>query len=201
MPVDDPYNMYFTPDGKSAIVVAEAEQATGLPRPADDGAASTRIHTPDCRGINHADFSIDGRYAMFTCEFSGKLVKIDMVNRKVVGLPQACSEAACRRTSAARPTASVFYVADMMADGVLVVDGERFARSASSKPAWARTASTPAATARSCTWPTAAAPDPRQADGPGSVAVIDFATRKVVANWPIPGGGSPDMGNVSADGK
>ena len=37
--------------------------------------------------------------------------------------------------------------------------------------------------------------------GPGSVSVIDFATRKVVANWPIPGGGSPDMGNVSADGK
>ena len=29
----------------------------------------------------------------------------------------------------------------------------------------------------------------------------DFATRKVVANWPMPGGGSPDMGNVSADGK
>ena len=31
--------------------------------------------------------------------------------------------------------------------------------------------------------------------------MIDFATRKVVATWPIPGGGSPDMGNVSADGK
>jgi YVTN family beta-propeller protein len=38
-------------------------------------------------------------------------------------------------------------------------------------------------------------------DGKGSVSVIDFATRKVVANWPIPGGGSPDMGNVTADGK
>ena len=31
--------------------------------------------------------------------------------------------------------------------------------------------------------------------------MIDFATRKVDAIWPIPGGGSPDMGNVSADGK
>ena len=31
--------------------------------------------------------------------------------------------------------------------------------------------------------------------------MIDFATRKVEATWPIPGGGSPDMGNVSADGK
>jgi len=31
--------------------------------------------------------------------------------------------------------------------------------------------------------------------------VIDFATRKIVATWPISGGGSPDMGNVSVDGK
>ena len=37
--------------------------------------------------------------------------------------------------------------------------------------------------------------------GKGSVSVIDFASGKVVAHWPIPGGGSPDMGNVSADGK
>ena len=37
--------------------------------------------------------------------------------------------------------------------------------------------------------------------GPGSVSVIDFATAKVQQTWPIPGGGSPDMGNVSADGK
>ena len=31
--------------------------------------------------------------------------------------------------------------------------------------------------------------------------MIDFATQTVVAQWPVPGGGSPDMGNVSADGK
>ena len=37
--------------------------------------------------------------------------------------------------------------------------------------------------------------------GPGSVSVLDFATRQIVATWPIPGGGSPDMGNVSNDGK
>jgi YVTN family beta-propeller protein len=35
----------------------------------------------------------------------------------------------------------------------------------------------------------------------GSVSVISFATRKVVHTWRIPGGGSPDMGGVSADGK
>ena len=35
----------------------------------------------------------------------------------------------------------------------------------------------------------------------GGVSVIDCATNKIVASWAIPGGGSPDMGNVSADGK
>ncbi|HEU4846412.1 MAG TPA: hypothetical protein VFT05_19250, partial [Burkholderiaceae bacterium] len=34
-----------------------------------------------------------------------------------------------------------------------------------------------------------------------SVTVIDFASGKITAQWPIPGGGSPDMGNVSVDGK
>jgi YVTN family beta-propeller protein len=33
-----------------------------------------------------------------------------------------------------------------------------------------------------------------------SVSVIDLATRKAIAKWEIPGGGSPDMGGVSADG-
>src|SRR5438445_798739 len=36
--------------------------------------------------------------------------------------------------------------------------------------------------------------------GRGSVSVLDPVTRKVVASWPVPRGGSPDMGNVSADG-
>ena len=30
--------------------------------------------------------------------------------------------------------------------------------------------------------------------------MLDFATRRVVAKWRIPGGGSPDMGGVSPDG-
>ncbi|MBV8828683.1 MAG: hypothetical protein JO108_05595, partial [Acidobacteriaceae bacterium] len=36
--------------------------------------------------------------------------------------------------------------------------------------------------------------------GEGSVSLIDLATRKVSTKWTIPGGGSPDMGGVSADG-
>jgi DNA-binding beta-propeller fold protein YncE len=37
--------------------------------------------------------------------------------------------------------------------------------------------------------------------GNGSITVIDFATAKIVSTWRIPGGGSPDMGGVSPDGR
>src|SRR5207302_1336309 len=33
----------------------------------------------------------------------------------------------------------------------------------------------------------------------GTISVISYTTREIVATWPIPGG-SPDMGGVSADG-
>src|SRR5882762_5839344 len=37
--------------------------------------------------------------------------------------------------------------------------------------------------------------------GEGSVSVVSFATGRPIAKWRIPGGGSPDMGGVSANGK
>ena len=40
----------------------------------------------------------------------------------------------------------------------------------------------------------------RRPHGPGSVSVVDPATNTVVGTWPVPDGGSPDMGNISADG-
>ena len=62
MPVDDPYNMYFSPDGKSAIVVAEARKRLDFRDP-QTMALQYSIDVPGCGGINHADFSIDGRFA------------------------------------------------------------------------------------------------------------------------------------------
>jgi YVTN family beta-propeller protein len=82
--VDDPYNMYFTPDGKSAIVVAESRKRLDFRNPATM-ALEQSIATDKCGGINHADFSVDGKYAIFTCEFEGSLVKIDLVKRSVLG--------------------------------------------------------------------------------------------------------------------
>ena len=83
--VDDPYNMYWTPDGKEAIVVAEAYKRLDFRDPQTMKLGGTRSPTPACAGINHADFSIDGRFAIFTCEFNGSITKIDLVNRKVLG--------------------------------------------------------------------------------------------------------------------
>src|SRR5262245_60484262 len=82
--VDDPYNMYFSPDGRSAIVVAEALKRLDFRDP-QTMALQSSLAVPECAGINHADFSIDGRFAIFTCEFQGSLAKIDIANRKVQG--------------------------------------------------------------------------------------------------------------------
>ena len=87
IPVDDPYNMYFTPDGKSAIIVAEAMKRLDFRDPATMQLQYS-IEVPKCAGINHADFSIDGTFAIFTCEFSGTIAKIDLVKRKVLGHTQ-----------------------------------------------------------------------------------------------------------------
>ena len=88
IPVDDPYNMYFTPDGKSAIVVAEARKRLDFRDP-QTMALQYSIDVPGCPGINHADFSIDGRFAIFTCEFSGTLVEDRPGRAQGAGLPEA----------------------------------------------------------------------------------------------------------------
>ena len=222
VPVDDPYNMYFTPDGKSAIVVAEARRRLDFRDP-HTMALQYSIATPGCGGINHADFSIDGRYALFTCEFDGAVVKIDLAARAVAGYlklampPERLREGMPEGTQMLEPTrvsrgmpqdiriapdGSRFYVADMEADGVHVVDGADlreigFIRtglgthglypSRDGKRLYVANRGTHRIHGRR--------------HGPGSVSVIDFATGKVVAQWPIPRGGSPDMGNVSADGR
>ncbi|HLQ79079.1 MAG TPA: YncE family protein, partial [Terriglobia bacterium] len=63
--VQDAYNMYFTPDGASAIVVAEALKRLEFRDP-HTMTLQYNIQTPDCSGVNHADFSIDGKFAIFT---------------------------------------------------------------------------------------------------------------------------------------
>jgi YVTN family beta-propeller protein len=231
IPVDDPYNMYATPDGKSAIVVAEARKRLDFRDP-KTMALQYSIDTPGCPGINHADFSIDGRFAIFTCEFSGMLAKIDLAERKVMGylqlkMPETRFKEVpggvrakpgqvwepgetelCTVTKGMpqdiriSPDGRRFYVADMHADGVHIVDGDSFKQVGFIQTSIGAHGLYPS---RDGTKLYVANRGSHKIHGSrlgnGGVVVIDFATEKVVARWAVPGGGSPDMGNVSADGK
>ncbi len=231
VPVDDPYNMYFTPDGKSAIVVAEARKRLDFRDP-KSMQLQYSIDTPGCPGINHADFSIDGRFALFTCEFAGTLVKIDLPARKVLGYltlqmperrfkevpggPRAragqpwepgeteicTTQRGMPQDIRISPDGKRFYVADMHADGVHVIDGDAFKQVGFIPTGLGAHGLYPSRDGRQLY---VANRGSHKVHGPkngdGSVSVIDFASEKVVARWPVPGGGSPDMGNISADGR
>ncbi len=214
--VKDPYNMYYTPDGQYAIVVAERVHRLDFRNPVTMALVDS-LPVP-CRGVDHMDFSADGRYLIASCEFSGSLIKLDVAKRAVVGtleLGEHVDEGAPRahgtrglsmrraydlrhspsgsmpqdvKTS---PDGKIFYVADMLKNGVHLIDGDKFVS-------------------------IGFIPTGRGAHGlypsrdskllycsnrdEGTISVISFAERKVVQKWSIPGG-SPDMGNVSADGK
>jgi YVTN family beta-propeller protein len=232
--VDDPYNMYWTPDGQFAIVVAEAYKRLDFRDP-KTMALRYSIATPDCKGINHADFSIDGRTALFTCEFNGSVTKIDLVNKRVIGTiklspyfarpevlamlaqpgkrprlvpdpsqlgAEICTTPGMPQDVRASPDGSVFFVADMMADGVHVVDGASFKQIEFIPTGVGTHGLYPSRDGKRLYVANRGSNTVRGGRlGKGSVSVIDFATRKVTQNWPVPGGGSPDMGNVSADGK
>ncbi len=74
-PVDvhDPYNLYFTPNGKYAVVMASKDRRLVF-RDAHTMKVAKSLPV-DCSGVNHADFSIDGRYFIVSCEFSGELLR------------------------------------------------------------------------------------------------------------------------------
>jgi YVTN family beta-propeller protein len=231
VPVDDPYNMYYTPDGKSAIVVAEARKRLDFRDP-KTMALQFSIDTPGCPGINHAEFAIDGSFAIFTCEFAGSLVKIDLTQRKVAGYllldmpatrfkevkgapragvgevwePGATEICTVKRGMPqdvrSSPNGKRFYVADMHADGVHIVDPIAFNKVGFIQTGLGAHGIYPSRDGKNLYVANRGSHEIRGAKlGNGSVSVIDFASEKVIHHWPVPGGGSPDMGNVSADGK
>ena len=198
--VPDSYNMYFTPDGRSAIIVAEAMRRLEFRDP-HTMALQGYVLAPQCAGINHADFAIDGAYAIFTCEYNDQLAKIDLVHHTLAGMLQLSPQHIPQDIRIA-PDGSAFFVADMLKDGLIVIDGDAFKETgfiATGVGAHGLYPSRDGKRLFISNRGTHNLGGERHADG--SVSVMDFATRKIVANWTIPGGGSPDMGNVSADGK
>jgi YVTN family beta-propeller protein len=200
IPVDDPYNLYFTPDGRSAIVVAEAYKRLDFRDP-HTFALQSSLDVPECDGINHADFSIDGRYAIFTCEFKGMLVKIDLVERNVAGALRL-KKSRMPQDIRVSPDGKLFYIADMKADGLFVVDGDAFKEVGFIPTGVGAHGLYPSRDGKKLYVANRGSNIIRgKPKGPGSISVVDFASGKVETTWPLPGGGSPDMGNVTADGK
>jgi YVTN family beta-propeller protein len=230
--VDDPYNLYFTPDGKYAMVIAEARRRIDFRDPHAMSLVKS-VHV-DCKGLDHVEFTADNRYAIATCEFSGQLVKLDLATQSVTGyltldpaswknlVPQPIRSMFTRgrrkrgqnalaammnvpsmpQDIRSSPDGSRFYVADMKKNGVFVVDPVKFERIDFIPTGIGTHGIFPSRDGKvlyvtNRGWTTLAA----GRHGPGSISVLDPQKDSVIAKWPIPGGGSPDMGNVTADGK
>ncbi|MFN0030309.1 MAG: hypothetical protein ACKV2O_24410 [Acidimicrobiales bacterium] len=186
IPVEDPYNLYFTPDGSTALVIAERFKRIDARDPRT-WQLRWSVSVPHS-GVNHGDFSLDGRFFYATCEFSGWVVKIDLLEQRIVAERKAGAQPIDLRLA---PDASKLYVADQGRGGVMMLHptdlhelgfiptgagthGLYFSRDVTRLYATNR--------------------------GAGTVSVIDLATNTVAATWTVPRGGSPDMGSVSADG-
>jgi DNA-binding beta-propeller fold protein YncE len=187
VPVDDPYNLYFTPDGRYAIVVAERRARLDF-----RFAHTMRLHRSvpvPCRGVDHMDFSADGRYLLASCEFSGEMVRVSVARERVTGVLRLPHAGAMPQDVKLAPDGRVFYVADMASNGVWLVSSRAlrvlgFIHTGAGAHGLypSRSSKLLYITNRN----------------EGTISVLEFATRRLVAKWNV--GGSPDMGGVSADG-
>jgi DNA-binding beta-propeller fold protein YncE len=190
VPVADPYNLYFSADGTRAIVVAEAHHELDFRDP-HTMRLRHALDLPQCAGVDHMDFTADGRRALVSCEFAGRMVVVDLVHERVlrtIGLRPGAMPQDVKLS----PDGRTFYVADMANDGVWLIDART----------WRRIRLQPTGRGAHGLYPSR---DSRRLfvsnRGEGSISVISFRTRRPIAKWRIPGGGSPDMGGVSANGK
>jgi DNA-binding beta-propeller fold protein YncE len=187
--VDEPYNLCFTPDGRYAVVVAEARQRLDF-----RDAHSMKVHrslSVPCVGVDHMDFTADGRYLLASCEFSGQMVRVD-VQREAVSGTVNLRRGAMPQDVKLSPDGRVFYVADMTANGVWLIDAGALRPS--------RLVHTGAGAhglyvSRDSKYLYVSN------RGEGSITLISTRTRKPAKKWWLPGGGSPDMGGLSPDGR
>ncbi len=191
MEVPFPYNLFFTPDGSKAIIVADY---LGADMVADNGLYFYDRETWELLkfvqvpwpGVNHLDFTPDGRYLMVTCESSGAVVKVDTVEMEIVGTVQVGGSPLDIRLD---PDGDVFYVANQGTHGVDIIDhvameavGFIPAATGAHAFAFSRDVSRLFLTNRL----------------ENTIDVIDLETRTIVDSWVA--GGSPDMATVSPDG-
>lgn len=192
LPVRDPDNMYYTPNGEYALVVAEADKSLDFYDPRSWQKRHT-LPVPDCAGVDHMDFTADGRLALVSCESIGRMLVFDVAEReqlKVIDLPGGPADKP--QDVKLSPDGRTFFVADMEAGGVHTLDALTFDHTGFVPTG-------PGAHGLHITR------DSKQMlitnRHEGSISVWDFAEKKLARTWFLPDGGSPDMGNISADGR
>jgi DNA-binding beta-propeller fold protein YncE len=190
IPVEDPYNLYFTPDGRFAIVVAERLQRLDF----RDPRTMRMVHSlavPACRGVDHMDFSANGRYAFASCEFAGRMIEIDLHSQRVIRTLVLDRGLASPQDVKLSPDGRVIYTADQLNGGLWEINSSTFRVIGFLKTGAGAHGLYPSRNARFMYVSN------REA---GSISVVSFRTRRVVATWQLPMPASPDMGGVSADG-
>jgi DNA-binding beta-propeller fold protein YncE len=191
IPIDDPYNMYFLPDGSAAVSVAEALRTLVFYDP-HTWVEQGRLPVPDCGGVDHADFTADGRTAVFTCEFAGRVAVVDVASRtllRMIDMPTRNTHMGPQDIKLS-PDGSRFFIADSDQGGLWVLDGAATQVIGQIPLAAGTHGIYPSRDARLLYVSNRLA---------GSVSVLDANSGEVQTAWPVPGG-SPDMGGVTADG-
>jgi DNA-binding beta-propeller fold protein YncE len=191
IPVEDPYNLYFTPDGRYAIVVAERLQRLDF----RDPTTMRLIHSlpvPQCRGVDHMDFSAHGHYAYASCEFSGNMIRIDLRTQRVIATLELAHGSASPQDVKLSPDGKTLYVADQINGGVWEISPVTFKVTGFVKTGSGAHGLYPSRDAK------VMYVSNRQA---GTISVVSFRTRRVITTWQLPPPASPDMGGVSADGR
>ena len=161
-----------------------------LPR-APHHAAAKALRLPRCDGVDHMDFTADGRLALVSCEFAGRVVVVDLRRERVVKTIDL-RHGAMPQDVKLSPDGRTFYVADMASGGVWLIDARRMRKERFQPTGRGAHGLYPSRDAN------VLYVSNRNA---GTITLISFRTRRPVRTWRIPGGGSPDMGGVSADGR
>jgi DNA-binding beta-propeller fold protein YncE len=187
--VRDPYNMYFTPDGRYAVVMAEQLRRMDF-RDAHTMRLRHSLSIPQCAGLNHADYTANGKLMLVSCEYAPRMVVVDIQRRRVVRTLKLPPESSPQDVKLS-PDGKVFYVADLHHAGVWLFSARTFRRIGFIHTGGGAHGLYPSRNARDLYVSNRDV---------GTVSVISFARRRVVASWVIPGGGSPDMGGVSISG-
>lgn len=201
--LENPYNLYFTLDGQFAIVLNDRQKRFDFRDPKTlELIESVPVN---CDGLNHMDFDSEGKIAVASCEFSGNLVMLDVAKKKILRyltLPKKNQKTPMPQDVRLSSDGKYFFVADMAMDGIHLIDFITFRETNFIKTGVGTHSLYPSRDGRffyvgnrGCHKMENCPPN-----GPGSISVFDPIAKKVIREWKIPGGGSPDMGNINADG-